>query len=251
MTIMTVFLEKRIPAIIHNDMNKPIKREMRWFVSKLIDMREDTNITPTHIADINFDYEEIIKQKPIFSITNRAGAKSKIIEMLTLIKGDAEFLNKLNNRDKKLLKWKSLADSIKIKGYQIGLLKAYLIWNILKGEKIFGLALNNKKKQVITVYGENTGKRIETGPQYIAFCYFLKHPNKPISYLELFGEFKRSLPHEGEYYNIEYPINKDKEKFVQDTVYNLRRKLVEAGGNLVDVDKVLETIPKKGYRYNM
>jgi hypothetical protein len=109
-------------------MNKPTKKEMTWFVTKLIKIRGNTDLTPNHIADIEFDYKDILKQKSIFKkITTKAGAQNKIEEMLYLIKGDYVFLKSLDDFDEKHLLMKTLQNgNISIKGYQMEVLTAYL-----------------------------------------------------------------------------------------------------------------------------
>ena len=233
-------------------MNIPTKKEMRWFVLKLIDIRNDLDRTPDHVADIEFDWRDIIRQRAIFEIRERVPAQNKVEEMLYRIKNDGEFLDSFNNFNEKRLEWKILRNgNIKIMGYQIGLLTAYLKEKIIKGEKVFGLTTNTKGQQVLVVYGENTGKRIESREQFMAFCWFLSNPGRVISYLELLEEFKKGMPHDGEYYTIKYPTPEQKIEFVQTTVYNLKRKLMEIGEKYgIDVEKHLETISKKGYKYN-
>ncbi len=235
-------------------MNIPTKREMRWFVQRLIDIRDDVGITPDHITNINFDYKEIEKQKGIFNINDKEVAKNKTEEMLYRIKNDGEFLDKFNHFDEKRLSWElpiASRDSIIIKGYQRGLLSFYLKENILKGEKVFGFTVNDKGQQVILVYGDNTEQRIESQEQFRAFCYFLSHQGKTIKYLELFEEFKRGTTHDGAYYNTKYPTSDDRKNFVQTTVYNLKRKLIELSKRYdIDIDKILQTFSKEGYIYN-
>lgn len=236
-------------------MNAPTKKEMRWFVSKLIDIREDTTVTPNHIANVIFSYEEILKQKEkIFTteVDTEDVVKKKITDMLSLIKEDNEFLSKFNNFNKKLLSWKPSTHDIKIIGYQTGLLKSYLKERVLKGEKVFGLTSNKKGQNVIAVYGDSTGKVIESGEQFLVFCYFLKYPNRLITHQELIGEFKRSLPHDAQHYLLKYPDDQSKEDHIKTVVENLKRKLIEIGKKYdIDIDKVLETISKKGYISHM
>ena len=235
-------------------MNLPTQKEIRWFVTELINIRLDTERTPNYIADIEFDFREILDHKFLFTtISNRADAQSKIKEMLYSIKDDGEFLNNFNNFDNDLLNWKTAGNgNIIIKGFQTGLLTAYLKERILKGEKVFSLTINTKKQQVIAVYGENTGKRIESGEQYLAFCFFKKCPNRLITYRELVDEFKRSLPHEADYYFLKCPDDQSKEDHVKTVVENLKRKLIEAGERYsIDIDKVLETVSKRGYISHM
>ena len=78
-------------------MRKDIKKEMRWFVLKLIDIRNDLDRTPDHVADIEFDCGDIISRESIFGITSRPEAQRKIKEMLDRIKNDGEFLNSFYN----------------------------------------------------------------------------------------------------------------------------------------------------------
>lgn len=231
-------------------MNLPTKKEMRWFVMKLIDIRDSL---PNHVADIEFNCNDIIKQKFIFNITTTIGAKTKIEEMLYLIKNDGIFLDSLNNFQESRLSWNFFSDKdIRIVGYQMKLLTEYLKENILKGEKVFSLTVNTKGQQVIEVYGDNTGKRIESQEQFRAFCYFLNNPNRIIPYPEIFEELKRGTLHDSDYYTIKYPTDEKKEEFVQSTVYNLKRKLIKTSEKYgIDIDKVLETISKKGYRYHI
>jgi hypothetical protein len=235
-------------------MNVSIKKQMRWFVLKLIDIRDDLNRTPDHVADIEFRYEDITtRQESIFGIMGRPAFQRKVKEMLVRIKKDGEFLSSFNNFNAKLLNLKVLANgNIKIIGYQKELLTTYFKKRILKGEKTFGLATNPDGQSVLTIYGENTGKRIESQEQYRAFCYFLNNPNRIIPYLEIFEEFKRGALHDGDYWHNKCPTDGKKEEFVQTTVYNLKRKLIEIGKKYdVDIDKHLETISKKGYKYNI
>src|ERR1035437_4042533 len=154
-------------------MRKDIKKEMRWFVLKLIDIRDDLNRTPDHIADIEFKYEDILGQESIFGITRRPEAQRKVKEMLKRIKDDNEFLDSFHNFDARHLRWEFLRNgNIKIKGFQKGLLTAYLKEKIIKGEEVLGLTTNAQHQNVLTVYGENTGQRIVSGEQFLAFCYF-------------------------------------------------------------------------------
>ncbi len=234
-------------------MNIPTKTEMRWFVLKLIDIRNDLKRTPDHIVDIEFDCKEVAKQKVIFDITDRVSAQNKVEEMLYRIKNDGEFLDSFNNFDEKRLKWEILRNgNIKIIGYQIGLLTKYLKDKITKGEEVFGLTVNALHQNVLTVYGENTGKRIESEQQIKAFCHFLNNPNRIIPYLEIFGEFTRGAFHSGDYWHNKCPTDEKKVEFVQETVYNFKRILIGIGKKYdIDIEKHLETIPKKGYRYNV
>ena len=234
-------------------MNKPTKTQMRWFVKHLIDIRQDLERTPDHIADIEFDWRDIVKQRAIFNIRDRVPAQNKVDEMLNRIKNDGEFLDSFNNFDERRLDWEILQNgNIKIAGFQTGLLTAYLKEKIIKGEKVFGLTVNDKGQQVLDVYGENTGQRIESQEQYRAFCYFLSNPNRIIPYLEIFEEFKRGALHDGDYWHNKCPIDEKKVEFVQETVYNLKRKLIEIGKKYaIDIDKHLETNSKKGYKFNM
>jgi hypothetical protein len=234
-------------------MRKDIKKEMRWFVLKLIDIRNDLNRTPDHIADIEFEYEDIVRQESIFGTMNRVNAQRKIKEMLARIKNDGEFLTSFNNFDEKRLNTKVLPNgNIKIIGYQIKLLTTYLKENIIKGEKVFGLTTNAQHQNVLTVYGENTGQRLMSGEQFLIFCRFLSNSGRLISYLELMTEIKKSMPHDGEYYTVKYPTPEQKIEFIQTTVYNLKRKLIEVGRKYdIDINKVLETVPRKGYISHM
>lgn len=226
---------------------------MRWFVLKLIDIRNDLNRTPDHIADIEFDWRDIIRQRAIFEIRERVPAQNKIKEMLYRIKNDGEFLDRFNHFDENRLSCNILPNgNVNIKGYQTGLLTAYLKENILKGEKVFGLTVNIKRQSVLTVYGENTGKRVESQEQFRSFCYFLNNPNRIIPYLEIFEEFKRGTLHDGQYYTTKCPTDEKKVEFVQTTVHNFKRKLIDIGKKYdIDIDRHLETISKKGYKYNI
>jgi len=232
-------------------MRKDIKKEMRWFVLKLIDIRNNLNRTPDHVADIEFYYQDIISQESIFGITSKPIAQKKVKEMLDRIKNDGEFLNSFYNFNEKRLQYKVLSNgNVKIIGYQTKLLTAYLKENILRGERIFDLTSNSKGQSVLTIYGEETEEKIESREQINAFYLFRKNPSKTIHYPELFEEFKKGMLHDGEYYAIRYPTINDKVKFVQDTVYNLKRKLLKTSKKYdIDINKVLKTIPKKGYEY--
>lgn len=105
-------------------MNKPTKTQMQWFVTRLIEIRKDLNLTPDHIADIKFDWREIMRQRGIFNIRSNQAAKNKVDEMLSRIKGDGEFLDSFHHFNKKRLSWDVRGNSIK--GFQTGLLTAYL-----------------------------------------------------------------------------------------------------------------------------
>ncbi len=226
---------------------------MRWFVSELINIRKDLKRTPDYVADIEFNWKDIKKAKSIFNIEDKLHAQNKIQEMLFKIKNDGEFLDSFNHFDERRLDWEVLEnDNIKITGYQTGLLTRYFKERILKDEKVFGLTTNLQRQNVLTVYGENTGKRIESQEQFRAFCYFLNNPNRIITYLEIFEEFKRGALHDGDYWHNKCPTDDLKEKFVQENVYNLKRKLIEVSKKYdLDIDKHLETISKKGYKYNI
>jgi len=235
-------------------MRANIKKQMRWFLLKLIDIRDDLNRTPDHVADIEFKYEDITRQQElIFGAMERPAFQKKVKEMLKRIKDDNEFLDSFNKFNKKLLLWKIQRNgNVKIKGFQRGLLTAYLKDKIIKDEKVFGLTTNPQHQNVLTVYGENTGKKIESQEQSRAFCYFLNNPNRTIHYLEIFQEFTRGTLHDGNYWHNKCPTDDNKIDFVQTTVYNLKRKLIEIGKKYdIDIDKHLETISKKGYRYNL
>lgn len=240
-------------------MNLPTQKEMLWFVSELVDIRNDLKRTPNHIADIEFDCKKILKkksiQRSIFGLTTKEEARTKVQEMLVLIKSDGEFLDSLNNFNGNRLQWEFTQTNdalLKIKGYQTKLLIAYRKERILKGEKVFGLTTNAKGQQVLLVCGVNTGKRIESQEQFRAFCYFLNNPGRIIPYLEIFEEFKRGALHDSNFWNTKYPTVDKKELFVQSTVYNLKRKLIEIGIKYdIDIDKVLETYSKKGFQYNV
>lgn len=120
-------------------MNIPTKKGMLWFVSKLIEIREDTKRTPNHIADIVFDFKDILKEKSIFHISNKAQAQNKVIEMLALIKNDGVFLDSLNHFDGNRLSYEDLPKGkLLIKGYQIEVLNGYL-------DKIKGTTIEKSK----------------------------------------------------------------------------------------------------------
>src|ERR1035437_7745341 len=103
--------------VLTNNMNKPTKKEMRWFVLKLIDIRKDVTRTPDHIVDIDFTKKDIKKMKSVFKISDQLAVKTKVKEMLARIKGDGEFMDRFNHFDSARLSWKDLpADEIKIKG---------------------------------------------------------------------------------------------------------------------------------------
>lgn len=233
-------------------MNKPTKQQMGWFVTKLIDIREDTKRTPNHIADIEFDCKEIAKQKSIFPTTDEATPKEKIISMLDLIKNDNVFLAGFHNFNGDLLSWTPSDDGIfQIKGYQTKLLKAYRQENIFDGERVFGLTKNDEGQQVISLYGESTDQPVESEDQYRAFCYLLSNPGRIVTYLELFDEITKSRLHSPNYYPELYTNDTQKKMLVKTTVYNLKRKLYAIGKKYdIDIDSVLETMSKKGYRYH-
>lgn len=112
-------------------MNLPTTQQMTWFVQRLIDIRNDIERTPNHIADIEFDYKEIIGQKKVFGIKTKILAQTKIDEMLYLIKGDNIFLDSLNHFDKNNLLWERLpSGSVLIKGYQMEVLEGYMLRKI-------------------------------------------------------------------------------------------------------------------------
>lgn len=237
-------------------MNISIKKQMRWFVLKLIDIRNDLNRTPDHVVDIEFKHGDIITaEELIFGTMNELVFQNKVKEMLKRIKDDDEFLDSFNKFDKRRLLWNVQRNGdIKIKGFQKGLLTAYLKEKILKGENTFGLTTNAQHQNVLTVYGENSGKRIESGEQIRVFDYFRANSGRIISYLELYEEIKNGLIHlhNGEYYTLKYPTTDDKEVFVQMTVSNLKRKLIEISKKYdIDIDKHLETLSKRGYKYNI
>ncbi len=120
-------------------MNVPTKKAMLWFVSKLIEIREDTKRTPNHIADIVFDCNDIVKEKSTFNISDKAQAQNKSIEMLALIKNDGVFLDSLNHFDGNRLSYEVLLEgNLLIKGYQIEVLSGYL-------EKINGNTIEKSK----------------------------------------------------------------------------------------------------------
>lgn len=99
---------------------------MNWFISDLINIREDLERTPNFTADIHYDYRDIIKQKSIFKITTKLGAINKIDEMLSYIKSDAIFLGSFNISEK-YLSYSVMPNGVTvIKGYQIEILNGYL-----------------------------------------------------------------------------------------------------------------------------
>lgn len=99
---------------------------MNCFIKELIEMRENTDITPTYISDIFFDYNFILKNKNIFNIDTKIGALNKIEEMLYQIKNDYMFLSKLNIDGKKLNFSSNRRGIVTIKGYQTEILKEFL-----------------------------------------------------------------------------------------------------------------------------
>lgn len=233
-------------------MNIPTKKEMRWFVSRLIDIREDTDITPNHVADIVFDLNEIIGQKSIFKITEEFNPKDKVTSMLNLIKDDNEFLASFHNFKKDNLNFEdSNNDFIVIKGYQTKLLKSYRKENIFADEKLFTLTVNTEGKTIISIYGENTNVPLESEDQRRFFYYLLKHPKKFLSYRSLFKEITKGRTHNFDYYSNLYPTTSQQNTFVSDTRYNLKRKLEPLCQKYdIDIDKVIEIKHKEGFTYN-
>ena len=183
------------------NMNIPTKKEMTWFVQRLIDIRNDTERTPTHIADIEFDYKEIIRQKSIFGNKTKMLAQVKIDEMLYLIKGDNIFLDGLNHFNPSNLSWCVLQNgNISIKGFQMEVLKAYML------EKILGVKKKNSdvsvdldsykiiyKKDGEFYINEDNGRRLlkfrKTTLYYRAFStvYNLRPDGGTVSYSEFAG----------------------------------------------------------------
>lgn len=123
--------------------------ELNWFLSDLIKIRNDLKRTPNYTADIEYNYRDILKQKSIFGINNKAGAINKILEMLSYIKSDKVFLGSLNVYEKDLSFGVTKDDIILITGYQMEILTGYL-------DKING---KNKKKIILKI---NTDKKIIT-----------------------------------------------------------------------------------------
>jgi len=116
-------------------MNRATNNEMTWFIKRLIDIRNDVNRTPNHIADIKFDYREIISQKIIFGKMDKSLAQRKVCDMLALVKNDYTFLNSLDHFDERRLVYEILSTDgdILIKGYQMEVLEGYM--KKIKGEK--------------------------------------------------------------------------------------------------------------------
>lgn len=130
-------------------MTEPTKKELNWFIPDLIKIRDDLKRTPNYTADIEYNYKDILKQKSIFGINNKAGAINKILEMLSYIKSDKVFLGGLNVDEKYLSFGVIKDDIILITGYQREILIEYL-------DKING---RNKKKIILKI---NTDKKIIT-----------------------------------------------------------------------------------------
>jgi hypothetical protein len=114
------------------------KEEMRWFLVKLAEIREDKERTPTFVDDVIFDtkdFDKIIIKKPvIYKINSRIRARVKVIEMLCSIKKDFKFLND-NKIDESKLLYKELSNNrLEIIGYQTEILDRYLL-QVLKTDR--------------------------------------------------------------------------------------------------------------------
>ena len=108
-------------------MNLPTKKEMKWFVSRLIKIRTNTTLTPDHVQDVEFKYQDVIDTQ-LFNIAEKSDAQDKIISMLSRIKLDGIFLDGFNHFNGDRLSWARLRNgNIKIIGYQTELLQAYLV----------------------------------------------------------------------------------------------------------------------------
>lgn len=201
-------------------MTEPTKRELNWFISDLIKIRDDLGRTPNFTANIQYDYKDIIKQKSIFGITTKPGAISKIEEMLSYIKSDIVFLGSLNVDEKYLLFSVMPNGMTIIKGYQMEILTGYLDKINGRSKKKIILKINTEKK-IITRESENKifeySFRKANGKNK-RFEYVVKIVQNPkIGAKELNNKSYQTTSSEiGEINNI----IKDKLKLVEDLIIN-------------------------------
>lgn len=151
-------------------MNTPTKREMQWFVKRLIDIRKDLERTPRHTSDIIFDPREIVNEREIFNIRTVPQAETKAVEMLYSIQNDRVFLSGINIHGDYLKHNVQANSRIKIIGYQTEILDKYLNSNRLKSNQSNANALEDlKENQVIEMARKNATVTTTKGYGYLKY----------------------------------------------------------------------------------